>query len=271
MDNDLEKFRTMGEQLERYIRPATFPLAVKLIKPDTLIDFPCKSPLKDLGLQNFVCQNFKISRSYGWTIRIGPEDINCRSARGIYGWDKDAEDASGGMRDFAVGLYSKDAKTLEKALEFFFPMEEEILGLVISPLARTKVVPDVVLTYCNPAQVMRLIQGYLYNEGGVMEFTAAGRTGSCHEGITKPIITQKPQLVMLGNGDRIWGGAQDSEVMFSCPREKLDVLMDGLKTTHEAGLRYPVPTYMNYSPGFQDSFEKKALKRSGVTLVKDDE
>lgn len=269
MNPDLEQYRKMGEQLELYIRPATFPLAVKLIKPDTQIDFAYKSPSKDLGLQNFVCQNFKMSRSYGWTMKIGPEDINCRSARAIYGWDKASEDISGGLRDFAVGLYAKDIQTLEKSLAFFYPAREEIGGLVISPLARTKVVPDVVLIYCLPAQAMRLIQGYLYNEGGALEFTAAGRTGSCHEGITKPIILQKPQLVMLGNGDRIWGGAQDSEVMFSCPREKLDILMDGLKTTHEAGLRYPVPTYMTYSPGFQESFETAALKRSAVTLVKD--
>lgn len=271
MNADLEKYRSMGGELERYIRPATFPLAVKLIKPGTRVDFPCKSPLKDLGLQNFVCQNFKMARSYGWTIRIGPEDINCRSARGIYGWDKASDDVSGGMRDFAVGLYARNGETLEKSLEFLYPADGEISALVISPLTRTKMAPDVVLIYCNPAQAMRLIQGYLYNAGGALEFTAAGRTGSCHEGVTKPIITQKPQLVMLGNGDRVWGGAQDSEVMFSCPREQLDMLMDGLAATHAAGLRYPVPAYMNYTPGFQENFEKKALQRAGVTLVKDGE
>jgi uncharacterized protein (DUF169 family) len=266
MNNELEKYKNMGEALEKYIRPATFPLAVKLIKPGEKIDFAYTSPLRDLKLQNFVCQNFKMSRSYGWTMKITEEDINCRSARAIYGWKESPEL----LNAFAVGLYAKDLQILGKSLEHLYYTEEEIDGLVISPLSRTKVVPDVVLIYCLPAQAMRLIQGYLYNEGGVLEFTAAGRTGSCHEGITKAIITKKPQLVVLGNGDRIWGGAQDCEVMFSCPREKLDTLMDGLKTTHEAGLRYPVPAYMNYSPGFQESFEEAAIKRSGVTLVNKD-
>ena len=271
MKNNLQKYRAIGEDIEKYIRPDTFPLAVALLKSDTPIDFTYKSPQKDLGLQNFVCQNFKMSRSYGWTIKIGPEDINCRSARDIYGWDGIANDRSGGLKDFAVGLYGKDLQTLEKSLTHFYPAAEKIHGLVISPLSRTKIVPDVVLIYCLPAQVMRLIQGYLYHEGGALEFSSAGRTGSCHEGITKPIITGKPQLVMLGNGDRVWGGAQDSEVMFACPNDKLDILIDGLKTTHEAGLRYPIPTYMNYAPGFQQSFEEKALKRSGITLVKTDD
>jgi len=129
-------------------------------------------------------------------------------------------------------------------------------------------VPDVVLIYCLPAQAMRLIQGYLYCEGGVLEFSAAGRMGSCHEGVVKSILTNKPQLVILGNGDRIWGGAQDSEVMFSCPHDKLDALMEGLEATHAAGLRYPIPTYMNYTPGFQESFEKEAVRRAGGTFIK---
>jgi len=102
----------------------------------------------------------------------------------------------------------------------------------------------------------------------VLEFTAAGRVGSCHEGITKTIMTEKPQIVMLGNGDRVWGGAQDDEVLFTCPANKLDILMEGLETTHRAGLRYPVPAYMNYSPGIQDFFESRAIERAGGTIAK---
>jgi len=98
----------------------------------------------------------------------------------------------------------------------------------------------------------------------------AGRIGSCHEGVVKAIVTNQPQLVMLGNGDRIWGGAQDAEVMFACPRSKLESLMEGLAATHEAGLRYPVPAYMNYSPGFQPEFEQKAGQRAGGTIIKPD-
>jgi uncharacterized protein (DUF169 family) len=130
------------------------------------------------------------------------------------------------------------------------------------------VVPDVVLVYCLPAQAMRFIQGYLYTTGGVLEFAAAGRIGSCHEGVVKSIVTGQPQLVMLGNGDRVWGGAQDAEVMFSCPHDRLDDLMEGLAATHDAGLRYPVPAYMNFAPGFQAAFEQKAERRAGGTIAR---
>ena len=77
------------------------------------------------------------------------------------------------------------------------------------------------------------------------------------------------QLVVLGNGDRVWGGAQDSEVLFSCPRLKLATLIEGLEATHAAGLRYPIPAYMNYKPGFQAAFKKRALDRAGGTIIKE--
>lgn len=268
MSKNIEKYHQIGKGLERYIRPATFPLAVKIVRDESEIDFPHKRPSIDLHLQNFVCQNFKISRTYGWTMLVTEKDICCKIARMVYGWDIIDQAALEEMKRFPIGLYAKDQATDEKFGKHLYSLDNNFDGLAISPLSRSKIIPDVVLVYCLPAQAMRLIQGYLYMEGGVLEFTAAGRVGSCHEGITKTIMTGKPQLVMLGNGDRVWGGAQDDEVMFSCPTNKLDILIEGLKTTHSAGLRYPVPAYMNYAPGFQESFESRAMERAGGTIAR---
>jgi uncharacterized protein (DUF169 family) len=265
---NLDDYREMGKKLEEYIRPATYPLAVRMIGSDSEIQTGYKRPLKEMNVQNFICQNFKMSRSYGWTMAITEEDVSCKMARVIYGWDSITEESREWMNLFSVGLYAKDTETSEKMREHLWLVEDDCHGLVISPLARTKVVPHVVLIYCLPAQAMRLIQGYLYCEGGALDFTATGRIGSCNEGVVKTFLTGKPQLVILGNGDRIWGGAQDSEILFACPHDKLKTLVDGLEKTHAAGLRYPIPTYMNYSPGFQESFEKKATERAGGTLVK---
>lgn len=268
MEQPLKPYHQMGEEIEKYIRPATFPLAVQVIRSDAGPVSQFKRPSIDFNIQNFVCQNFKMSRTYGWTIEVQDEDVNCLLARSIYGWDPITEETVKWSNQFSVGLYAKDTLTAEKLARHLFRFEDPIKGLVISPLARTKVEPDVILVYCLPAQAMRFIQGYLYVEGGVLAFSSAGRIGSCHEGVVKAIVTNQPQLVMLGNGDRIWGGAQDAEVMFACPRNKLESLMEGLAATHEAGLRYPVPAYMNYSPGFQPEFEQKAGQRAGGTIIK---
>ncbi len=269
MEAELDRYRKYGERIEALIRPATFPLAIKLIGSETEIRPDFKRPSRDMALQSFVCQNFKIARSYGWTVALTEADISCRAARIIYGWDKLTDEEKKWAEAMSVGLYAKDEATAGKFGQHLYSPDRTFAGLVISPLTRTKVIPDSVLVYCLPAQAMRFVQGYLFMEGGVLEFTAAGRIGSCYEGVIKTVKTGKPQYVTLGNGDRIWGGAQDHEVMFSCPGEKLALLMEGLERTHAAGLRYPIPQYMNYSPGFQASFEKAAIERAGGTLVKE--
>ena len=67
-----------------------------------------------MGLQNFVCQNFKMARSYGWTIAITEADINCKPARAIYGWDMATAEEAAWADAFSVGLYAKDGVTNSK-------------------------------------------------------------------------------------------------------------------------------------------------------------
>jgi len=268
MNDQLETYREIGKKIEEYLRPATFPLAIKLVREEAEMPLKSKRPDADLGLQNFICQNFRMARTYGWTIAVTEKDCSCRLARAVYGWDTEEESARW-SHEFSVGLYAKDLKTSKKLDEHLYRFDGEYAGLVISPLTRTRVVPDVVQIYGFPAQAMRLIQSYLYQEGGVLEFTSAGKIGSCHEGVIKTFQTDLPQFVVLGNGDRVWGGAEDHEVMVSIPRGKLETTLRGLEATHRAGLRYPIPKYMNFNPGFQKAFELLARRRAGGTLVKE--
>jgi uncharacterized protein (DUF169 family) len=267
----LDIFKEYGKKIEEYIRPSTFPLAIKLMKNESEIPKSAKRPKRDLTLQNFVCQNFRMARSYGWTIAITEEDISCKLARIVYSWDEITEKTLNWGHKFNIGLYSKDLETSKKLDEYLHILPKDYIGLVISPLTRTKIIPDIIQIYCNPAQAMRFIHAYLYMKGGVMSFSAAGRMGSCHEGVIKPFQVKEPQLVILGNGDRVWGGAEEHEILFSIPEDKINLILEGLEATHKAGLRYPIPKYMNYTPGFQVKFEKKAEKRAGSTIVKKDQ
>ncbi|MFX1393234.1 MAG: DUF169 domain-containing protein [Promethearchaeota archaeon] len=269
MNENLERYREYGKKFEEFLRPATFPIAIKLIKNEDEIPPNSKSPKENLKIQNFLCQNFSMARRYGWTIAVREEDCVCRLARSVYGWDDINKDMVEFGHKFNIGLYAKDLETSKKLQKHIYMFNNEYIGLVISPLTRTKVKPDVVQIYCLPAQAMRLTQAYLYMEGGMLEFKDAGRIGSCHIGVIKTFQTDKPQLVILGNGDRVWGGAEDYEVMYSIPRSKLGTIIEGLEATHRAGLRYPIPKYMNYKPGFQERFRKRAKKRAGGTLIKE--
>lgn len=166
MTTELNQYRTWGQRIESLIRPATFPLAVKMIKSETEIMPEYKRPSRDMNLQNFICQNFKMSRAYGWTVAITEADTNCKLARAIYGWDILTEEEKVWADAFSVGLYAKDTDTGGRFAQHLHSMKKnECSGLIISPLTRTKIVPDSVLIYCMPAQAMRFVQGYLFMEG----------------------------------------------------------------------------------------------------------
>ncbi len=269
MSENLKIYQEQGKKIEEFLRPSTYPIAIKLIQEESEIPSNYKKPKSDLQIQTFLCQTFKMVRNYGWTMVVTEEDCICKLARTVYGWDSMTEETINFGNQFNIGLYAKDIETSKKFQKHLYILKKKCFGLVISPLTRTRVEPDVVQIYCNPAQATRLVQAYLYMKGGVLDFTSAGRVGSCHEGVIKTIKTNEPQLVILGNGDRVWGGAEDSEVMFSIPKSKLEIVLDGLEATHKAGLRYPIPKYMNYNPGFQSKFEKRAKQRAGGTIVKE--
>ena len=270
MSSELEKYHEIGKKIEKYLRPETYPIALKLIRKEDEIPEESKRPNSDLKIQNFLCQNFTMARRYGWTMAVMEEDCVCKVARAVYGWTTITDENVKFASEFTTGLYAKDAETAKKWWAQLHFIKQKYKGVVISPLSTTKIVPDVVQVYGNPAQIMRLIHAYLYGKGGTLDFTASGRGGSCHEGVIKTFNTDEPQLVILGNGDRVWGGAEDSEIMFSIPQSKLAEIVENLETTHRAGLRYPIPKYMNYRPGFQDAFEKRAKDRAGGTIVEDD-
>jgi uncharacterized protein (DUF169 family) len=262
----MRKWHEIGEKISRYVRPATFPLAVRLARDQTELENDFRRP----PAKNFLCQNLTMGRRYGWTIKVLPEDCTCLLARGVYQWESENTYQGDGLLDFSVGLYAKEVENEKRFVETLEPLRQGAAGVLISPLERTKIEPDVALIYGNAAQMMRLIQSYLYMKGGVLEFSAAGRLGSCTDGIVKAINSQQPRLVILGNGDRVWGMAHDDELLFAMPAALLDDLVEGLEATHNGGLRYPIPHYMNFSPGFQAEFEDRAMKRAGTTIVKKD-
>ncbi len=260
----MEKWHEHGKTITRTIRPATFPLAVRLARDEGEMDGQFRRP----PTKNFLCQNLTIARRYGWTMKVLPEDCICLLARGVYRW-QDADAGEGeGLLDFAVGLYASEVENEKRFVETLQPLEQRPAAVLISPLEWTKIEPHVVLIFGNAAQMMRLIQSYLYVKGGVLNFSAAGRLGSCTDGIVKAHTVQEPRLVILGNGDRVWGMAHDDELLFAVPAAQLGDLVRGLEATHQAGLRYPIPHYMNFTPGFQTDFQKRAEDRAGTTIAK---
>jgi len=133
-------------------------------------------------------------------------------------------------------------------------------GLVFSPLERTKIEPDLVMVFCNPAQLMRLVHGATQETGVAVQSIFSGRGGTCTEGVLQTFKTGQPKVVLPGNGDRVWAMVQDEEMVFTIPANWLDSVIKGLEATHQTGIRYPIPVDVRHAPTFPGQLKDAASR-----------
>lgn len=244
----MESWISLAEKLKVLVNPATFPVAVKLMKDPSQIPKKARRPLRDLKVRMAPCQGAAMARRYGWTVAFAREDVGCAIAAHTYGWER-MEDLHGPVHFLTRMDYVADEAAAVEDMRGKPCLEMgDDVGVLYSPLDRAASEPDVVLIYVNPAQLMRLIHGATQRTGRAITSRFSGRAASCTEGVIGAFLDKEPKVVVPGNGDRVWAGCQDHEMVMAIPYEKLPVLVDGLERTHRQGVRYPIPTYLRYSP-----------------------
>ncbi len=248
---DLKEF---NQSLDKFIRPLTFPLAIKMLKSEDDIPEKTRRPYQQMKKKIAICQGVGMARKYGWAVAMGKEDMGCSLGAAPFGFFENIEFFNEG--NLAEGMFtvSKDIGKTEEDLvdRFDFGTYSHIL---VAPLHRTAFEPDLFMIYTNPAQIMRLIQGALYNTGGAVQSSSMGRLG-CATIITA-IKNDEPRYLVPGNGDRIFGMTQDYEMAFMIPPSKVESLLDGLVQTHKAGIRYPITSFFDFEATFPPSYQEQ--------------
>jgi len=253
-----------AEALNRLIRPLTFPLAVKLVK--SVDEFPEKArrPSRDMGFKTNPCVAMTMARKYGWTVGMTADDNACLIAAYTYGWSESESESEKALIDFMVVMkYSANenaAKTTMQAVEQVKLSKGKYAGVVFSPLERTRINPDLVMIFCNPAQLMRLVHGATQETGVSVQSVFSGRAGTCTEGVLQTLKTGEPKVVLPGNGDRVWAMVQDEEIAFTIPANWLDPVIRGLEATHQTGIRYPIPVDVRHEPLFPGQLKDAASR-----------
>ncbi len=243
----MKEWQDLGKELKRYTNVDTFPVSITFLKDRKEIPEGTRRPLKDLKVKMAHCQAQAIARKYGWAIAMTREDLGCAISGHTYGWEQ--ADKAGAIRFLTKMSYAADSKAADTILETFRVLNPgQCEALVYSPLERTRIVPDVILMYLNPAQLMRCLHGSTYHTGKPITCSFSGRAASCTEGVIAAYLDQSPKVVVPGNGDRVWATAQDHEMVYALPASHLKNLVEGLARTHEKGIRYPIPSFLLYQP-----------------------
>ena len=236
--------KTADKELQFYIRPQTFPVAIRMLKPGEEIPEKAKRPARDFKKLSMNCQVIDMARRYGWMIALTREDHICSLGITALGFDRPTHLYTSGT--LCEGMYTETKEAgqrSEAAVDKFKP--GEFYCLLVCPLDRTTFEPHVVVIYANPAQVMRLTQAALWKRGGRLTSSFQGRI-VCSDIIVTTMQSDQPQVILPCSGDRIFGQTQDHEMAFTIPWDRMEEIIEGLRGTHQGGIRYPITQFMEY-------------------------
>jgi uncharacterized protein (DUF169 family) len=245
---------TLNAHLEKHLRVSTFPVGIRSLAPGEAVPAKAKRPAKDLGVKVAICQAIGFARRYGWTVAFTGDDLSCPIAKATFGFaERNAYYTSGTLAD---GMYAS-CREAGARLEDALPRYEagEVAGVVVGPLSRIDFTPETVLVYGNSAQVMRLVNACLFEQGGSLKSETTGR-GDCAEIVIRSRRTNEPQFILPCYGDRVFGMTADDEMAFTFPYAMAGRVVTGLEGTHAGGVRYPVPVFLRYQAEFPRSYQE---------------
>lgn len=227
--------------IEQYVKPITFPVAVK-ISQSKEIPPKFRQPHRFLGHRINICQGVNLVRRFGWNMGFLEEDHACGLSILIFGFKEVPDFALQGHTVCPAYVKTPEAGALTQAHTLHAPVGS-IGSILLSPLNRAEFEPDVVLVYGNPAQIVRLIQGALYLEGGSIESRFMGRC-ACAGEFVYPYLNQKCNVIIPGGGERVFAMTGDDELVFAIPSSKFESVAEGVEATHKGGVaRIPTPFF----------------------------
>jgi uncharacterized protein (DUF169 family) len=242
----------IGEALDSYIRPQTFPVAVKMVRSGEEVPDKVRMPKRDLGTPMALCQGLALARRHGWPVAMGLEDMVCPLGAVTLGLVPAKDRFLDGS--FNIPFWVKDQGVRAKMARALPQLEVgKYSHVVAAPLHRAGFEPDVIVVYGNAAQVGRLIQAAVYGTGEPVVSSSVGGF-ACGLEITQPMLTGECQFVVVGGGDRAIAQAHDHEIAFAMPVSRAEAVAEGLEGTHKAGMRYPTTPYLMYAPLFPPAF-----------------
>ena len=156
--------KEVEQTLNTYIRPLTFPLAIKMLKSEKEIPEKTRRPFQQMKKKVAICQGIGMARKLGWAVAMGKEDMQCALGAAPFGFLKILNflmKATLPRACLPLRRRSEKGKKISSIV-----LNTALQSYLVAPLNRAAFEPDLFMMYGNPAQIMRLIQGALYSEGG---------------------------------------------------------------------------------------------------------
>jgi len=260
----LDEFHKYGEELERLLLLRSSPIAVKMLEKEADIPKEAIRPKRDHGYHLAQCQAFTITRRQRSTVAMLKEDNWCWAPLIAFGLVKPPDGFFEGTSIIPFGVEKPEASRYWGEA---FPVLEygKYIGIVSAPLGTSSFEPDMVLIYSNTAQLRFMLQAVKYKEGTLLtsEFDPVD---SCVYSVVPVLLNGQYRITLPDPGDYQRGLAGEDEIIFSVPKDKVEVLIQGLRYFEEMGHSFASHT-MGVFPDFpQPAFYKDLFRMWGLDV-----
>ncbi len=227
---DLEHYKKIGQEFIDKLKLLTYPVAVRLVPPSEEVSSNALRPHKVFGREVPACLIYTWCRRSGFSFFLQSNDIACKPASMLYFGLEEAKNHPEDIYEAWAKKagYKRDIGAEKKSREkdaFLIP--GDIDGIIVTPLNFTIVKPHLVMIFCPPIILSHLILSATY-DGDCITSRFNGMEASCKEGIVRTYKTDQCQVVCPGMGDRVMGGVQNDEMIFSIPESKFELVLNNL-------------------------------------------
>lgn len=256
----LDEYRSRGQDLYHELHLSTYPIAIKYIENVDEIPEGAMRP-SAFGRKMALCQAFTQARRWGSLVAMTSDDNFCTPATAMHRWEDIA------LEDLIESQVRQGwHKDIEAEKRRFGPLSrlfgeqdiEKYIGFICSPLKETTVIPDTVLIFCDGVQLTHIIHALSYEYRHVPVSSFEGFGESCIKGGFIPFVTQKPQVVIPGAGDRTFAAISEHEIGIGMPAFLLFYVMENLfKTGGIMNIGFPMRSMLpmglseTLTPGFK--------------------
>ncbi len=263
----IETFNQWGKELEQLLILRYSPIALKLLHSEDEIPDGTLRPFRDRGDRLAMCQAFAMVRRNRAAITMLKEDHWCVWPLVSYGLvpvpDEEAE-------NLGTKFFIKDD---EKGIEYFrkdYPRlrEQGVIGFTIAPLRSCNFIPDLICTYCRPAQIRSLQMAAKFHSGKMLDLRLDPVDSCVHS--TVPVLNgQEYNITFPDPGEYERAMTDEDEVMFTMRAEKLEKVLEALRFLSGAHFGYQelcmdMPMNFPRPPFYNEMFEKWGLETGDV-------
>jgi len=265
---ELINYQKAGNELYHKLHLASYPVAIKYIKSKDEIPDNALQP-SAFGRKMALCQAITQARRAGTTVAMTADDNFCTPATAGHqwvdisledllesqvrqGWHKDLESEKRRFEASAKLLATKD---IGRMMGY--------IGFVCYPLHETYGTPDSVIVFGDGVQLTHIIQALSYEHLHTPSSTFEGFGETCMKGGLIPFVTEIPQVIIPGAGDRSFAGISEHEMAVGMPANLVFYTLENLfKTGGMMNIGYPATPLMpmdldeDLTPGFKFLREK---------------